>query len=103
MHAGEKFGTKTAGMICALSHSGMGVACNAVSAGVSGGKHDMHSGGTLVLVVERDISERYFCVVFVFQGGRPTIVSVVIRFLRKLQLRFGDMRGMLQCRIQTSV
>ena len=90
-------------MICALSHSGMDVACNAVSTGVSGGKYDMHSGCTLVLVIDRNISERYFCVVFVFQGGRPTIVSVVIRFLCKFELRFGDMRSVLECRIQTSV
>ena len=98
-----KLGTKTAGMICALSHSGMGVACNAVSMGVSGGKYDMHSGDALVSVIERNIPERYFCVVFVFQGGRPTIVSMVIRSLCKLELRFGNMRGMLECRIQTSV
>lgn len=99
----EKLGTKTAGMICALSRSGMDVACNVVSVGVGGGKDDMHSGGTLVLVIERNIPERYLCVVFVFQGGRPTIVSMVIRFLCKLELRFGDMRGMLECRIQPSV
>lgn len=96
---GEKIETKTTGMICALSRSGMDVACNAVSMGVSGGKHDMHSGGTLVLAIERNVSEGYFRVVFVFQGGRPAMVSVVIRVLCKLELRFGDMKGVLECRI----
>ena len=103
MHVGEKLGTETVGMSCALSHNGMDVACNIVSMGVSGGKHDMHSGGTLDLVIGRYISERYFCVVFVFQGGRPPIVPVIIRFLYKLELRFCYMGGMLKCRIQTSV
>jgi len=91
-----------AGMICALPHSGMDVAYNAVRTGVSGGKYDMHSGGTLVLVIEGNISKRYFCIVFVFQGGGPTIVSVVIRFFFKLELRFGNMGSMLKCRVQAS-
>ena len=80
----------------------MDAAYNAVSMSAGGGKHDMHSGGTLNLAVGRYISKRYFCVVFVFQEGRPTIIPVVIRLLRKLELGFGYMRGMLECRIQSS-
>ena len=63
----------------------------------------MHSGGALFLVIGRNISKRHFGVVFVFQGGRPTIVSVVLWFVFELELRFGDVGGVLECRIQTPV
>jgi hypothetical protein len=90
------------GMRCGLSHSGMDAACNAVSMDMSGEGHDMHSGGTPISAVKRNISKRHLGVVFVFQRGRPTIVSVVIWLVFELELRFGDMRGMLECRVQTS-
>jgi len=59
----------------------------------------MHSGGTLVLIIERNVSKRYLGVVFVFQGWVPTVVSVIIWLVFELELRFGDMGGMLECRI----
>jgi len=86
-------------MRCGLSRSGMDAACNAISMGISGEKHDMHSGGTLILTIKRNISKRHLGVVFVFQGRIPTIVSVVIWLVFELELRFGDMGGMLECRI----
>lgn len=80
----------------------MDAACNAVSMDISGEEHDMHSGGTLFLIIERNISKRYLSIVFVFQGGIPAIVSVVIWLVFELELWFGDTRGMLECRIQAS-
>lgn len=88
-------------MRCGLFRGGMDGACSAVSMGISGEEYDMHSGGTLFLIIERNIPKRYLGVVLVFQGGIPTIVSVVIWLMFELELWFGDMRGMLECRIQT--
>jgi len=94
-------GTKTVNMKCGLFHNDMDAACNAVSMDTSGKEHDMHSGGTVFSVTGRNIPRRYLGVVFVFQGRIPTIVSVVIWLAPELELRFGNMRGMLECRIQT--
>ena len=80
----------------------MGAACNVVSMDIGGGKLDMHSGGGFVLIIERNISKWHFGVVFVFQGRTPTIVSVIIWLVFELELRFGDMRSILECRVQTS-
>src|SRR5882757_3682265 len=91
-------------MKCGLSHSGMDAAYDTISMATSGEKWDMHSGSTfaLVLAIERNISKRDLGVVFMFQGGRPTIISLVIWFVFEPELRFGDMRGVLECGIQTS-
>jgi len=96
VRAGETLGTKTGGMRCGLSRSGTDAACKAVSTYISEEEHNMHSGGTLVSVFERNISKRYLGVVFVFEGGVPTILSVVIWLVFELELRFSDVRGMLE-------
>lgn len=102
VHAGETLGTGAAGMRCELSRSGMGGACNVVSIDMNEKGCYVHSGSTIVLSIGRNITKRYFGIVFVFQRGRPAIVSVVIWFVFELQLRFGNVRGVLECRIQTS-
>jgi hypothetical protein len=91
-----------AGTICGLFRNGMDAACYVVSVDISEKEHDVHSGGALILITEGNIPKRYLSVVFVFQRGIPTIVSVVIWLAFELKLRFCDMRGMLKCRIQTS-
>jgi len=89
-------------MICGLFRNGMDAACDVVSMDIGGKEYDMHSGGTLILIVGRNIPKRHFGVVFVFQRGIPMIVSVVIWLVIELELRFCDMRGMLKCRVQTT-
>ena len=98
----ERLGTKTAGMIYGLFRNGMGAVCDAVSMDIGGKEHDMHSGGTLILIIGRNIPKGHLSVVFVFHRGIPAIVSVVIWLVFELELRFCDIRGMLECRIQTS-
>ena len=66
VHAGERLGTETMGMRCGLSRSGTDGAYDAVSMNTNEEEHDMHSGSTLVLPVERNISKRYLGIVFVF-------------------------------------
>ena len=102
MHVEEILGTKAAGMICGLFRNGMDAACDAVSMDIGGKEYDMHSGGALILIIGRNIPKRHLGVVFMSQRGIPTIVSVVIWLVTELELRLCDMRGMLECRIQTS-
>lgn len=66
-------------------------------------KHGVHSGYTLGLVIEGNISKRDLGVVLVSQRGMPTVISVVVRLVFELELGFGDVGGMLECRVQTSV
>ena len=66
VHAGETFGTETADMRCELSRRCMDAACGTISVGTRGEERYIHSGGTLVLSIGKNISKRYFSVVFVF-------------------------------------
>lgn len=102
MHGEETLGTKTASMICGLFRNGMDAACDTISIDISGKESDMHSGGTLILIVRRNIPKGHLGVVFVFQRRIPVVFSVVVWLVFELELRFYDMRGMLKCRIQTT-
>lgn len=75
----------------------MDVACNPVRMEMSGKGHYMHSGDTLISVIERNISKRNLGVIFVLQRGTPAITSVVIWLVFEPELRLGDMRSMLNC------
>jgi hypothetical protein len=70
---------------------------------INGSKHGVHSGYTLGLGIEGNVSKRNLGVVLVSQRGMPTVISVVVRLVFELELRFGDVRSMLECRVQTSV
>lgn len=50
-----------------LFRSGMDAACNPVRMGSNEKECNMHSGGTPILVIDRNISKRNLGVVFVFQ------------------------------------
>lgn len=67
MDTGEIPGTQMAGMKCGLFRSDMDAACNPVRMDTDRRKRYMHSGGTFVFVIERDISKRNLGIVFVFQ------------------------------------